>query len=242
MITERARDLAARVTKVERLAKQLDQLQSLTTRRDELNRLLDRVRPLTSGLRALKEHGIDAGVSPAVARDAIDRVHQVAEAFATDPAVVTSQRFATMVSSVDQAALDITSVLSAAWLSYSAAKMPPVNRRVLDVLRGIRGFRQHVTEVDRLLTQLEQDATTLPRSAEDIAAFDERARAAERAWSALGGESVPEGILRFLRDASAGGAPLDSLSDEVHVWLHEHDLRSAFRVTAVRDGATERMV
>jgi len=51
------------------------------------------------------------------------------------------------------------------------------------------------------------------------------------AWTALGGEGLPEDVLIFLREAGAMEAPLHRLTGTVRQWLNQYNLETGFVIT-----------
>ena len=102
---------------------------------------------------------------------------------------------------------------------------------LLEILSRIRGLKSQVDGVRDKVHLLRQLAGTPPSEEGEVAEAQTLAAELKEAWKGLNADSLPSGVLEFLRDAGANqGAALDKLSPSVRTWLEQHGLETSFTI------------
>jgi hypothetical protein len=120
-----------------------------------------------------------------------------------------------------------------AWRGYVDGKLPRVGADLLPVLAQIPALKARVESFRVLQFTALSKANNLPTGLVEFEALDQAAAACHAAWEALDADSIPVSVTRFLRGAtSIAGADIESLTDEVSVWLTAHHLSASFTIRA----------
>lgn len=233
MIAARAQQLIALIDRRASLRAHVDQLDAFQARQQKLQLLLSGLQPLAVAVATLRQRSVADVAMDDRLPGLVSQWERLRGVFEGDRnAFVDAQRsgFPEFERVCTAFCNELDSRIRQAWRSYTAQRMPSVDPEVLGVLGAIPAYAEPVRrlrDLDRHLTDLRQ---ALPGPAV-CQRFEAAVEESLRIWEDLrGGDFSPE-ILRFLRAASTGGAPLDLLTDSVRRWLASHELQSSFRIT-----------
>lgn len=138
---------------------------------------------------------------------------------------------AKLLSPLKQLPLDVSSRVSAAWVSWVSCRLPAVSDDILNVLSGIPALRNSVEKLRALKQEVSIAASRLPQTQAHIDGVLKRIQALETAWGALTGAGIPKEVIQFLRAAGqVSGAPYAMLTPAVMQWLIEHQLHQSLTV------------
>lgn len=233
--------LIQRASFVKERAMRYEDLRRLADKRRQFEIQLDTFRIPTQTIELINQvrqqlaaEGIP--LHPLVPTDALrEDLQTFAEDFRNDPSVLIDPRHASrrkeLLKRLESLVEDRTSKTATDWREYVLELIPPIHGDVLDVLSRVAAFRDAAATVRREINNLKASAEQLPSSTDEIKAVQLEAEHIRDAWTALGGEGLPDEVLAFLREAGATGAPLERLTSTVRKWLGQHNLEAGFVIT-----------
>ena len=216
----RLKELAAEVT-VLRRSQQYGQ--SIAHRRQLVDALLTRTQKAWASSAALSERLGEAQSSSPLYEAALAKISEWRSALDQDLGqALTGDLFTGVQASADKAMRELERQATGAWQRYTAQKMPDISAEVLTALEDDPRAGSTVARIMRLSEVLRRLRDRPIPSPEVMNEFDEATAQLRTAWSALDVANLSEEIVAFLRAAnSAQGAPLDSLTEQVHEWLEK---------------------
>ena len=223
MILEDAAQLKALAAEVAVLRRSQQYGQSLAHRRQLVDALLTRARNAWASSTALSERLGEAQSSSPLFETALGKVSEWRSALDEDLGqALTGDLFTGFQASADKAMRELERRATGAWQRYTAQKMPDISAEVLTALEDDPRAGSTVARIIRLSEGLRRLRDRPIPSPEVLNEFDEAAAQIRSAWSTLDVANLSEEIVAFLRAAnSAQGAPLDSLTGQVHEWLEQ---------------------
>jgi hypothetical protein len=233
MIQQRADALVALIARQRELSVQVRQLEGFRGQLQEVTRAVERLGPLMSTWRLLRERRIGGAGADEQAAALLQQVTQLRECYEGDHASILGPSRLASVRGVHTLANALQARLLVEWQQYAAALVPSVNDELLNVLSRIPALKAGVDAVWAGLRDLNERLLCLPAGAEDVDAFEARAADLRRKWDAFDTAHLSPEVLQFLKDAGGAGAALDALTDTVRDWLREHNLATAFRVRSL---------
>jgi hypothetical protein len=223
MILEDAARLKALATEVTVLRRSQQYGQSLAHRRQLVDALLTRARNAWASSAALSERLGEAQSSSPLFETALAKVSEWRSALDEDLGqALTGDLFTGFQVSADKAMRELERRATGAWQRYTAQKTPDISAEVLTALEDDPRAGSTVARIMRLSEGLRRLRDRPIPSPEVLNEFDEATAQIRSAWAALDVANLSEEIVAFLRAAnSAQGAPLDSLTEQVHEWLEQ---------------------
>ncbi len=207
---------------------------TLRTRSAQLEEATRKLRPLLTKWRLFKASGIAVKMPAGVSKLNGDFT-ALRDAFAQKPELLGTVTNKVTFDLAANFANDLQSELQTAWKRYVTEKRPEVDQNVLNVFRELPRCQGIVYDIEELLRQLDEKRDSLPVGADGIAVIGTLVGQIDTKWASLGGEGVPDSVIKFVRLAglkNAGrsvGAQLHHL-DEARVWLKKNGLEDSFRV------------
>jgi hypothetical protein len=225
MILEDAARLKALAAEVTVLRRSQQYGQSLAHRRQLVDALLTRTRKAWASSAALSERLGEAQSSSPLFETALAKISEWRSALDQDLGqALTGDLFTGVQASADKAMRELERQATGAWQRYTAQEMPDISAEVLTALEDDPRAGSTVARMMRLSEVLRRLRDRPIPSPEVMNEFDEATAQLRTAWSALDVANLSEEIVAFLRAAnSAQGAPLDSLTEQVHEWLEKRD-------------------
>jgi hypothetical protein len=128
-----------------------------------------------------------------------------------------------------------------AWRSHAQDNLiPPYNADIISIFDGVPTCQTHVDALREQIKRLEAFTEELPLP-ETINGATRASEEIQKRLQKLFGNvdendrMLPESVKTFLQKAASGGAPLNSLDDEVLSWLRSRDYINAFVITVDPD-------
>ena len=223
MILEDATRLKVLAAEVTVLRRSQQYGQSLAHRRQLVDALLTRTRKAWVSSAAISERLGEAQSSSPLYEMALAKISEWRSALDQDLGqALTGDLFTGVQASADKAMRELERQATGAWQRYTAQKMPDISVDVLTALEDDPRGGSTVARIMRLSEGLRRLRERPVPSPEVLKEFDETTAQLRSAWSVLDIANLSEEIVAFLRAAnSAQGAPLDSLTEQVHEWLEQ---------------------
>lgn len=124
---------------------------------------------------------------------------------------------------------DVTADLTQFWRQYASERLGNVGelQALAGTLSAVDGLAGLSTKLEAVLGELARSQDKLPstRSAELLSD-------AESALEQLEKSLRPDSVRRFLSAVARGGAPIESLTDDVTGWLASHNALHGFKIVA----------
>lgn len=235
MLSERSGTLVQRIQDYKALRQASEEAHSYETRLEQLRAETNRLSPVFRTREAMTEHGITIELPIATGNRIISKLLELRTNYERDPQTITSQQaLGNLQRDFLQLCQRLTELLSAAWANYTQSKQATGDELLLDVFAQLKGFQESVAIIRRLQTEVSTRAHRLPRSRDDIQAFDVAVDQLRSKWSELEGEGVPPSVLEFIRAAASRGAGLELITDEVRTWLIDRGVKESFHVVVRR--------
>ena len=124
----------------------------------------------------------------------------------------------------------VRSALKTAWERHVDEQSPEIADDLLDAFELVPEFKAAVAEVRRLRGRIAGLRAEPPDRAEPFDRLAEDATGAADRWRSVADDEVPAAVREFLAHTADRGASLDSLNDEVRVWLDSRGLVGSLRL------------
>ncbi|MDY6783348.1 MAG: hypothetical protein SW833_12535 [Cyanobacteriota bacterium] len=204
-------------------------------RQEQIGKAVTELQPLAKALTVFRHKKLltldsNQNSSPRL-NSLLDLIQEAEEQFQKNPdSIVENRNFQgkNFKNSVDGLHKILQEQLLQAWSNYLGRRMPSTNPEMLTLLARIETFKPTVETIKRLDKSIPR--RDFPKNSEEFEAIEQQIAQLREAWQNLSSEEVPEAVLRFLKAASAGGAPLSLLTLEVQNWLDRHQLSQALKV------------
>lgn len=233
MIQQRAASLEALIARQRELGAQVRQLEGFRGQEQEVKKVVEKLSPLMSTLRMFRARRIGGTESAVQAAGVLQPLTLLREAYERDRSSILGPNRLTSVRAIGTLTPALQTQLLAAWRQYAQAQIPSVNSEVLMVLSRIAALKPDVDALGRGLRDLGERMGRLPLSDTDIDEFEALARSVRSLWEAFDSTHIPPEVLSFLKEASSGGAALDTLSEGVRSWLRDKQLINSFRIRSI---------
>lgn len=234
MLLERAAGLAERIERYQKLKSAADETQVFTTRAAQVQ---DAAAPLAQARTALSRFS-NAGISiqyvPANVVELIEKATKLRTIVSEDPAGLANPPFNVKHEFTDRLkglTIAANRSIEDGWRRFVAENSPSGSDDVLEALSKLPQMRAGVARIRQCRQKVAILASTVP--VDPPSAIEQlRGLAAEHdsAWAEMTADSVPTGVLQFLRACAAEGAPVTSLTKEVRDWLEARELMGSFRI------------
>lgn len=233
-LLERSTAFAANAVELDGLRRAASLVTAVGSRASQYEAALGKLRLAAGQFALLRAQGIEVAAEVSSAAGFIHHLTALQAAIAADPAAATSADVGgKSLAPLDSFTSKLAATCQAAWEAHVAAALPQVRGDLLQVLSRVPALRTRAEQFRTLLAQAEARASSVPRSAAEVAAFTALAASCHAAWQALDAEEMPSGVAPFVQAAtSIQGASLDLLTEDVETWLEEHKLLSSFVVRA----------
>lgn len=230
-IVERSRTARAKIEKLAELGTHQDLAQAMETRADQFVAHAERLRPLWRVAKGLikREYHIERQAANAKSLNMqLGQILVVAEEtpeMLADPATLRD-----VGGFVGRLVDSLQRSCAQAWAEYRRSRDMRVDDAVLSVLGELPAFSHQVSRIRGLRSRL-MEWRDLPKSGEDLDAFDALADALQATWTSISGEGIPDEVMQFLREAGSGdGARLERVTPAVMDWLRDNGIEGSFHV------------
>jgi hypothetical protein len=230
MLQNRALECLSRLREAETAKDGVDEAAQLNLLHSELARATTPFCTACAKAIVMSKAGVPISLSSTIAKDR-QVIDNVATRFREKPEAATlkqGKRWRSLLEATSELASSLDSSLGASWKNYIGSKLfvgrPPdeEERSLAKTPANQKALQRYRT----LFTQFAQMRSSPPTAAETFA----RLRDLSEELSSIKFErNVPRAIQDFLEaTGSPAGATLDHLTDEVKVWLEEHDVLESY--------------
>jgi hypothetical protein len=234
MLLERARGLAADITRYRNLKGTADEADHFQTRANQFGDVSERLSRTRDALRRLKDAGIEVAFVPADAAGLAAKAKTLRVAVQEDPAVLRDPPFDLKYQFTDRlvglrSAAD--RAMTEAWKRYVDERSDLHSDDVLNALAALPQFKLSVAKIRECRANIAALGASLPPDPSTaVARLSVLVHEHRTAWAELRADGIPDAVIAFLRACAAEGAPLSGLTDEVRSWLESRNLLNAFRI------------
>lgn len=234
MLIEKATSLVAEIEQFEKLKASAKGAQALEARVNQLRPAADDLAEAARKLKEIRSAGIAVDFIPREGDGLSKRAADLLAGLRSDPKSIVNpgdelkfqfvDRLSSLASAAESAAL-------AGWKRFVVENSDSAGEEILSALSAVPDYRVVVSRIRAIQGRIVRLASAVPTDARS--AMDElKQLVAEHraAWSEMTAGGIPHAIIHFLRACSAGGARLDSLTEEVEAWLTERNLTHLFTV------------
>jgi hypothetical protein len=234
MLLERAADLTAKIAQYHKLKGAADESEQFHTRADQFVKVAERITRARLGLEKLTGAGVDVGFEPSDGAAYGAKAKTLRAALQANPAAINDPPFDLKHEFVDRLggiATAADQAMTDAWGAHVAKRAAFGSDDVLSALAAVPQFRGSVAKIRRCRADISALGNGLPADpSAAVARMDALLKEHDAAWAELSADDIPPSVLSFIRAAAGAGAPLKGFTAEVHAWLAERDLLTAFRI------------
>lgn len=234
MLLERAAVLAGRIERYQKLKGAANEAEMVSTRARQIKEAAALLSQARSSLDKFSKAGIRFQYTPAAVQELTEKATKLRAMAAENPTGLADPPFNVaheFTNRLRDLAVAANQSIEKGWSKFVAENTPSGSDDVLEALGKLPQMRAGVTRIRLCRQKVTALAATVP--ADPASAIEQlQVLSAEHgaAWAELTADSVPPGVLHFLRACAAEGAPVATLTDEIRVWLESRGLLGSFRV------------
>jgi hypothetical protein len=236
MIPEKTQRLADLLERKIRLQAHERNLNDFEQRRDQIQTAVNALAPLVKAWNIFRSKGLITVSLRGEVASPLQTLGKVLEDFSSNPGNILDNRRFNFRRDLGGCLENIRQLLEQnlqqTWRSFTEEKIRSIRRGNLEVFRGIPGFQEGFARIQNLLNELEERQNTYPLDIDQFDAFEAIIEEVHQESQDLGSEEISEEVATFLMGLRSGGAPVDSLTDDVANWLREHNIYSSLRIIA----------
>lgn len=234
MLLERAAGLADKIGRYQKLKAAANEADLFRTRAGQFSEAAMLLSEARATLRRFADAGVSIDFVPANAGDLADKSVQLRAIAADDPAGLANPPFNVaheFTNRLKGLAIAANSAIQTGWQRFVDENGPGGSDEILEALGKLPQMRASVARIRQCRHKVSTLAATLPadpaRAVDQLRDLTSEHRAA---WTELTADSLPAGVVTFLRACAAEGAPIVALTGEVRDWLDARDLLGSFRI------------
>ncbi len=234
MLLERAAGLSTRIAQYNQLKGTAEEAAFFETRATQFSKIATQFERTRDLLGRLRSAGVPVAFVPIEGATLAERARTLRAAVQANPHVLTDppfdlkHKFTARLIAIHDAA---EKAMLESWRAYTSAHSDGYSEEILKALAAIPQFKPIIARMRQYRSEIATLASTIPADPQaSVLRLKEFVAAHRSAWEELTADGVPDSVIRFLKVCAAEGAPLDSLTDEVHNWLTQRNLLGAFRI------------
>jgi hypothetical protein len=234
MLLERAAGLADKIGRYQKLKAAASEADLFRTRATQIGEAATLLAEARATLRRFANAGVTIDFSPVNAADLIEKSVRLRAIAADDPAGLANPPFNVaheFTNRLKGLAVAANAAIESGWQRYVEENGPGGSDEILEALSKLPQLRAGVAHIRQCRQKVLALAVTLPadpaRAADQLRDLTNEHRAA---WTVLAADSLPAGVVAFLRSCAGEGAPIAALTREVRDWLEARDLLGSFRI------------
>lgn len=232
-----AEDLRGQIARYRLLREGQSQTRGFVTRAESLHGPAEELAPLLVNLRLFRRHSVSFPSTLPAARTLADLLATIAEEFQADRSSIlapSQERKAIFWDPLRLYPGRLAAVLREAWSARVGEALPAIPDDLLAVLGAVPGMENGVARIRELQWQAQALTSTLPRTDAELERPAKLAADIAAEWNQLSGGDVPESVLMFLREATAGGAAFADYVPEVRDWMRARSLENTLVIRVAR--------
>lgn len=234
MLLERAAGLADKIGRYQKLKAAASEADLFRTRATQFGEAATLLAEARATLRRFAEAGVDIDFFPINGADLVEKAVRLRAIAADDPAGLANPPFNVaheFINRLKGLAVAANAAIENGWQRYVAENGPKGSDEILDALSRLPQMRAGVARIRHCRQTVLTLATTLPVDpARAVDRLRDLTSEHREAWTELTADSLPAGVVTFLRACAGEGAPVAALTSEVRDWLEARDLLGSFRI------------
>lgn len=234
MLLERAAGLADKIGRYQKLKAAASEAELFRTRATQFGEAALLLAGARATLRRFADAGVSIDFSPSNAADLVEKSVKLRAIAADDPTGLATPPFNVaheFTNRLKGLAVAANAAIVSGWQRYVSENAPAGSDEILEALGRLPQMRAGVARIRQCRQRVAALAATLPADpAQAVEQLRDLTREHRVAWTELTADSLPAGVVTFLRTCAGDGAPIVALTDEVRNWLVARDLLGSFRI------------